>query len=34
MKKVDCDSCGEEMKLEKNFGVKPRGLTWVVEILH
>lgn len=21
----NCDSCGEEMKLEKNFGVKPRG---------
>jgi hypothetical protein len=25
MKTFNCDSCGQELKLEKNFGVKPRG---------
>ena len=25
MKMFNCDSCGQEMKLQKNFGVKPRG---------
>jgi hypothetical protein len=25
MKSFNCDSCGQEMKLQKNFGRKPRG---------
>ena len=25
MKSFNCDSCGQEMKLQKNFGAKPRG---------
>lgn len=25
MKTFNCDSCGQEMKLEKSFGAKPRG---------
>ncbi len=25
MKEMLCDSCGQEMKLQKNFGVKKRG---------
>jgi hypothetical protein len=25
MDNFNCNSCGEKMKLQKNFGVKPRG---------
>jgi hypothetical protein len=25
MKTFDCDICGQEMKLDKDFGKKPRG---------